>query len=278
MVEIIQCPEHDSVVVHAHDRPWCNSYNHLARATLSPDELYGPTPYDLNFCLPYDPKGLETDQIQFVPFIPRLHAVLFFEHALAFPEDFRFMHYSPPKTLTDVLEFFELQYRRNPANMAFAVVVKQTGAVGGIVALSDCDAVHLRATISMGFVYRTHRGTSGAALAAALLLRYCLNLPTDPVAPGLGLRRVTWFAHTDNVKSLMLARALGFRFESERRWYRTITRGKTGNERAIRDGDECELQGADDIFLAICFDDWEAGVKQAINGALATLRYEPRLK
>ncbi|KLO13219.1 hypothetical protein SCHPADRAFT_376968 [Schizopora paradoxa] len=258
------------------DLPWCNSYTNT-RPALPTDELYGPTPYDVNFCLPYDPKYLETDQVRLVPFIPRLHAQAFFQHAQSYPEDFRYMRYSPPKSLKEVLEFFELEYRRDPGKMAFVAVDKLTGAIGGIVTLADCDAVNLRAAISMGFAFRAYRGTFGAALSAALLLRYCLNLPSDPVAPGLGLRRVTWSSHTDNFKSLMLARALGFRLESERRWERTITPEKLGNDRPIRSDDGCERRGADDNVLVICFDEWEAGVKQIISGALATMRYEAKL-
>ncbi len=157
--QVMQSPERN---VTAHDHPWCNSYNHLAHATISADERYGPTPYDVNFCLPYNLKFLETDQIKLVPFIPRLHAEGFFLHALSYPEDFRLMHYSPPKSLSDVLEFFELKYRRNPGNMAFVVVDKQSGTAGGIVTLSSCDAVNLRASISMGIAYRTHTAGSTA--------------------------------------------------------------------------------------------------------------------
>ncbi len=90
-------------------------------------------------------------------------------------------------------------------------------------------------------------------------------------------RRVQWTNHSDNILSQKLSRWLGLRFESEQRWFRVVPRSKLGNERALRAGDPSELQGADVVFSALCFDDWEAGAKQAICSALGTTQYEARL-
>lgn len=259
---------------HAPDA-WCNSYEPV-RPTVLPDELYGPTPYDFNFCFPYLPQSLETDQIKIVPFIPRLHAELLFKHAISYPEDFRYMTFVPPKTLEDLLEYFELQYRRDPSRMAFVCVDKRTDAVGGMVTLVNCDAHHRTATFAMGIGFRGFRGTSGAALSAALLLRYLFNTPTD-TEPGLGLRRVQWSSHADNLASQKLARGLGLRFESEQRWFRVVPHSKLGNERATRKDDPSKFQGVDEVFYVMCFDDWESGTKQAIGSALGTTRYEAKL-
>lgn len=256
---------------------WCNSYKPVRTAIL-PAELYGPTPYDFNFCFPYLPHSLETDQIKVVPFVPRLHAEILFQHTISYPEDFRYMILTPPKTLEELLEYFEIHYRRDSSKMAFVCVDKKTESVGGMVALVDCDAQHRTAAFAMGMAFRGFRGTSGAAVSVALVLRYCMNLSTDAV-PGLGLRRVQWMSHRDNILSQKLARGLGMRFESEQRWFRIVPPSKPGNGRALalREGDPSELCGVDEIFFVMCFDDWEAGAKQALGSALGTKRYEAKL-
>ncbi len=255
---------------------WCNAYDANARPVVPASELYGPTPYDINFCFPYLPQTLDTDQIKLEPFIPRLHAGSFLRHASSFPEDFHFMRFTPPNTLEELLVYFELSFRRNPANMAFVIIDKATGRFGGFAALVNCDAEHRSADIAMGIAFRGYRGTSGSVLTASLLLRYCMNLPTDSV-PGLGLRRVIWTSHSSNPRSQGLARALGMRLEMEKRWSRVITPEKASNGRMLRSDDPCDGQGVDDLFFVMCFDDWEAGGKNAVGFALATMRYEAKL-
>ncbi|KLO11420.1 hypothetical protein SCHPADRAFT_929905 [Schizopora paradoxa] len=254
---------------------WCNSYEPV-RPTIFPDELYGPTPYDFNFCFPYLPQSLQTDQIKLIPFVPHLHAELLFQHTVSYPEDFRYMTFVPPNTLEELLEYFELQYRRDPSKMAFVSMDKKTGAVGGMVTLVNCDAHHRTAMFAMGIAFRGFRGRAGAALSSALLLRYLFNTPTDTV-PGLGLRRVHWTSHARNLTSHKLARGLGLKFESEQRWHRVVPNSKPGNARETRRDDPCKLEGVDEIFFVMCFEDWEAGVKQAIGGVLGTTRYEAKL-
>ncbi|KLO13243.1 hypothetical protein SCHPADRAFT_874454 [Schizopora paradoxa] len=255
---------------------WCNAYDPNAQPVIPKGQLYGPTPYDINFCFPYVPRALETDQIKLEPFIPRLHGVAFFQHATSFPEDFHFMRFTPPDTLEGLLTYVELTYRRNPANMLFVIIDKATGRFGGVAGLVNCDAEHRTADIAMGIAFRGYRGTSGSVLTASLLLRYCMNLPTDDV-PGLGLRRVTWTSHASNPRSQGLARALGMRMEMEKRWSRAISPEKVSNGRMLRSGDPCDSQGVDDLFFVMCFDDWEAGGQNTVAFALATVRYEAKL-
>ncbi len=254
----------------------CNSYN-PERPSILPEELYGPTPYDFNFCFPYLPQSLETDQIKVIPFVPRLHAELLFQHTISHPEDFRYMAFTAPKTVEELLEYFEIHYRRDPSKMAFVCVDKKADVVGGMVTLVDCDPHSKTATFAMGMAFRGFRGTSGASLSTALVLRYCLNTMSDAV-PGLGLRRVQWTNHSDNILSQKLSRWLGLRFESEQRWFRVVPRFEAG-KRTSAACRRTRLNYRGPMWCSpLCgFDDWEAGAKQAICSALGTTQYEARL-
>lgn len=255
---------------------WVNSEGIHASPILPRSELYGPTPYDINFYFPYLPRSLETAQIKLVPFIPRLHAEAFFQYITSHPNDVHLMRFMVPDSLEGFLGFYELNYRRNPANITFAALDRETGQIGGIISLENCDPTNRTASISFGMAFRAFRGTLAAPLTVALVLRYCLNLPTDAV-PGLGLRRVTWTCHSKNVKSQMLAQALGMRLEVEQRWARVYKETKGGNGHELREGDPCCDSGVDSLVFVVCFDDWESGTNNSVEDVLSLMRYEARL-
>jgi len=255
---------------------WINSEGVRAPPIVPPNELYGPTPYDINFHFPFRPQSLETQSISLVPFIPRLHAEAFFQYMVSHPDDALLMRFRVPDTIEELLEFFELHYRRNPANITFAALDRRTGQIGGIVSLENCDPINRTAAISFGLAFRRFRGTYGAPIAVALVLRYCLNLPTDAV-PGLGLRRVTWTCHSKNVKSQTLALTLGMQLEAEQRWVRVHKGTKEGNELELRKGDPCRDGGVDSLVFVVCFDDWESGTKKSVADMLGLMRFEAKL-
>jgi len=244
---------------------------------LPVNELYGPTPYDVNFCFPYLPEVLNAGSIRLAPFIPRLHAEAFFRHTVVHPEDFKYMRFPAPNTVEELLTWYELTFRRNPANMAYVILVvdKEGEHFGGIISLTGSDPERLTAEISMGIGFRKFRGKSGSAIATALLLRYCLTSPADS-PPGLGLRKVGWTAHSHNYPAQSLARAVGFRVESIQRWSRMALSGKKGNGKVLREGDPLGILGIDDFFYVMCWDDWEGDGRKCVEAALAR-RYETRL-
>ena len=47
---------------------------------LSESELYGPTPYDINFAYPLYEETLRSDGLKLVPFVPRVHAATYWAH------------------------------------------------------------------------------------------------------------------------------------------------------------------------------------------------------
>ncbi|KLO11161.1 hypothetical protein SCHPADRAFT_930104 [Schizopora paradoxa] len=252
---------------------WCNAYEPQPRIfeqTLPESELYGPHPYDVNFCFPYLPEALRNKSLALVPFIPRLHAEKLFEHARHHPEDFQYMRFPIPKTLEGMLAWFELTFRRNPFYMAYTALYADgigNWEVGGVIALIECSEETLTAEIGMGLTFQNFRGKSRALETVAMLMRYCLNVPTDQV-PGLGLRKVGWTAHANNRLPQVIPLALGSRLESMKRWNRVAHDGKVGNGKAPRKGDRIGLPGVDDLFFVMCWDDWEADGRRAAEAVL----------
>jgi len=242
---------------------WCNTCTSLSQAldhTQLPDALYGPDPYDINFYFPFLPAALHSDDmgVKLVPFVPRLHAETFFQHAVQHPEDFQYTRFPVPKILGDMLAFLESKTRRNPANMAFAILFRDNAGhwvSGGFIMLVSCNPETLSAEIATGILFDEFRGKSRAAGPIALILRYCFNTPTDEVA-GLGLRKVGWIAEANNYASQAVALNMGLRLESMRRWNRIVP-GKKGNGKTLRKGDPLGTPGTDDFFFTMCWDDWE---------------------
>ncbi|GAW01310.1 gnat family [Lentinula edodes] len=116
---------------------------------------------------------------------------------------------------------------------------------------------------------------------------------------GLGLRRVQWSANVHNHGSIGLARKMGFRVEGVRRWARVLDsdkgeggngeggagngeggagngeagagngEGGAGNGIKRRKGDPREeCPGRDTVGLAICWDEWEEGGRERVEGIL----------
>jgi RimJ/RimL family protein N-acetyltransferase len=104
--------------------------------------------------------------------------------------------------------------------------------------------------------------------AAGLLMHYALNLPSDPTFPGLGLRRVVWSCHAENEPSLRTAQRLGFRREGTLRWYRVGAEGRSGGM-PTRAGDPVPRNGRHDVFLSMCWDDWEEGGRAIVDEQMA---------
>ncbi|KAJ3898954.1 hypothetical protein F5879DRAFT_994246 [Lentinula edodes] len=142
--------------------------------------------------------------------------------------------------------------------------------------------------------------THVASHMIGLLMRYALDLPSSPPSPGpsptptspgvgdglggsgvggsggaggLGLRRVQWSANVHNHGSIGLARKMGFRVEGIRRWARVLDSDKgeagAGNGIKRRKGDPREeCPGRDTVGLAICWDEWEEGGRERVEGIL----------
>ena len=176
-------------------------------------------------------------------------------------------------------------HRPSKASAEMTTTTTATATVmAGVIALIKASPANLSAEIGWVIVFPAFQRTRVASKAIALLLRYCLELPSDSdsdsdsdsvsvnanantnnAAPasvrGLGLRRVQWLTHAENEASRRTALRVGFREEGTLRWERVIAPGKVGNGILVRDGDP--LGGArpstHSVVLSLCVDDWEDG-------------------
>jgi hypothetical protein len=71
--------------------------------------------------------------------------------------------------------------------------------------------------------------------AVGLLMKYALNLPSDPTFPGLGLRRVQWTCDSGNKPSLATAKRLEFQFEGTLRWLWILPEASSSGEQPRED-------------------------------------------
>ncbi|OCH84488.1 acyl-CoA N-acyltransferase [Obba rivulosa] len=237
-------------------------------------QLYGPEPYDINWAFPLDLNTLSTDEIFLTPFIPRLHAGAYWEQAGPHPEFFK--HYLILNaTLPAFLAFLETHVRKKPESIQFAILDRRRadgarpqlgGQLAGVLGLWDVSAADLSAEIAHVLVFPEWQGTGVGARAAALLARFCLQLPTAS-PPGLGLRRVQWVAHSDNKPSIGLARRLGMTHEAHLRWQKVLPEGLHG--RTPRAGDaRLSRDSRDSVILSVCCDEWEEGGREDMQALI----------
>jgi RimJ/RimL family protein N-acetyltransferase len=280
---------------------YINSYKPAVQD--EPRGYYGPDPYDINWTFPLHEGSLKSERMTLTPFIPSIHADELWRQIEADPAQQRWLPFDFA-TKDVLLATLETRLRRDPSAILFSIMTHETVARGrtatpwpdaagaerepkatgtmmtmaGTIALIKASPADLRAEIGWLFVFPAFQRTQVASSAAALLLRYCLELPsaanatadadadtdtldTAAAAPacGLGLRRVQWFTHAENEASRRTALRMGFREEGTLRWERVIAEGKVGNGLAIRDGDP--LGGArpslHSVVFSLCVDDWE---------------------
>lgn len=259
---------------------WCNSYASRApkpKAEGSSGDMFGPDPYDINFCFPVNLAALENERVALVPFIPKLHAEPYYKHLAANPDIYRYLPFAPPKSVEEVCEFFEDKFRRSPGCVAFALIDKTRpasehdvhspvgGCFAGTLGLIYTSAQNLMTEIALVIVFPEYRRSHVLSNASGLLIQYCLNLPTD-AKPGLGLRRVQWMANTRNERSIKAAERFGLKHEATLRWNWVLPEGKEGSE--PREGDPAGTPGRDSVILALCWDDWTSGAKEKLNAVM----------
>ena len=129
-----------------------------------------------------------------------------------------------------------------------------------MVGLLNTSAVDQVTEIGFVFILPEFQRTHVTTNAVGLLLHYCLELPSNAngkYGPGLGLRRVQWQTHGDNMASLRAAERIGFRREGLIRWQRILQEGKEGPSVPSERAALCGNPGRHSWMLAVCWDDWE---------------------
>ncbi|KAI0030307.1 hypothetical protein K488DRAFT_72281 [Vararia minispora EC-137] len=254
-----------------------NGYQAPAPRELVED--FGPEPYDINFCFPIDFSRLESERVKLVPFLPRLHAQIYLDQVLQHPELETWLPFNYTR-LAHVLHLVEVNFRQNSASVAFAVIDKGRpdpehpewgGSMAGVTGLIKASPENLSVEIGWVITFPAFQRTYVTSSANALLLRYCLATP-DEQNPGLGLRRVQWFANAKNVPSVNTALRLGFKMEGKLRWERIIPAkysSVAANGAPIRPGDpKPETLSRDSSLLSCCADDWANGGRELVQRIL----------
>jgi len=226
---------------------------------------------DLNFNFSV-PNAIETPRIKLVPFIPSIHADPFSRAAI---QDPNLENYLPiaPSTLEGVHEFCNTWMTNDPQNRLFAIIDKTTpcrsagndgdGALAGMIGVARCSSQNLSVEIAPAIVLPAFQGTHVGKHAVGALLRYWLDVPSQG---GMGFRRVVWATHPENGRSVGIAEKLGFKKEGILRWERVLPEGRLGKEVPPERGSG---RGWDTVFLSICCDDWEGGVRDKVQRLLA---------
>ncbi|KZV67514.1 hypothetical protein PENSPDRAFT_653996 [Peniophora sp. CONT] len=212
------------------------AFNGYAPAPLPEGEgLYGPDPYDYNFCIPVDFSRLENDRIALVPLIPRVHAPLWLEQANQDPTFEEWLTFRN-ETLEQLLQKLELA-RRNSSDIVLAIIDKgrpgqapivPDGSFAGIIGLTEHSTRHLSSEIAPVMVFKAFQRTYVTSSAVGLLLRYCLDVPAQG---GLGLRRVFWTSNPMNVASVNAAKRMGFKPSGNARYESLCQRMADGRTR-----------------------------------------------
>ncbi|KAH7884751.1 acyl-CoA N-acyltransferase [Phlebopus sp. FC_14] len=225
----------------------------------------------------YPPTDLESPLVKLIPFIPAIHAATFFENI---PDPQHFYRYYPFEGQEDpdeCLLFWDRFVRKDPNSVMFAIMDKSTGEGDGVLAgtigLLGYSPNNLSVEIGVLCVLPAFQRTHVASHAVGILLKYCFALPRvtpsgERDGPGLGMRRVHWYAHPDNEPSLRLAARMGLKREATLRWTWVLPAhkklGLTPREGDLRSG-----PGRHTAVMAITWEDWEEGGKAQVDSVMS---------
>jgi RimJ/RimL family protein N-acetyltransferase len=173
--------------------------------------------------------------------------------------------FGPFSTLSDFLTWLENRIRSDKGNVAFAVLDKTQSAdhqFAGTIGLLNTSPDHLHTEVAFVFTLPPFQRTHVTTHAIGLLLQWCFE--------ELKLRRVQWQANECNEKSWKAAMKMGFTKEGVSRWQMVLPVGKLHGGLLPREGDpKPDCPGRHSIMLAVCWDDWENGVKLKVQERMA---------
>jgi RimJ/RimL family protein N-acetyltransferase len=222
-------------------------------------------PYDINFASTL-PTTLETSRVKLIPFIPSQHAERFFESTQGH-DLFRQVPFSCT-TLEGLLGLVEWM-REGSSNVLLLIIDKTKvdptdhnlgGSMAGMIGLVHHSIQNLSTEIGPVVILPQFQRTHVCTNAVGIMMRYCLELPS---AGGLGFRRLQWSADVLNLASVKVAERMGFVREGILRWSWVLPEGKEGKK--SREGDPSSGLGRDSVLLAVCWDDWEGGVREHVD-------------
>jgi len=169
------------------------------------------------------------------------------------------------ETVADFMrEVYDKSIRSDPGECFYAVIDKthanggerSTGKYAGIIALSATSTTNTSTELGALIFPDFHR-THVASNAIGLLLLWTLDPPSRG---GLGLRRVEWKCHAENLASRRVAERMTFEFEGIARWQRVFPGGKVSlriDELERRSGTTGEKPGRHTAMYSIVWDEWD---------------------
>ncbi|BGO93100.1 hypothetical protein NBRC10512_003285 [Rhodotorula toruloides] len=264
-----------------------------------PEEEYhletSPDEYDLNSCYPVpEEAALRTDGVKLVPIIPSLHGRALYTLFSRHPQGYKYLPFDLPPTLAGFLTYLEAR-RREPGTLLFTVFdlglqfedgderEERSERVAGIVGILKSMPENRMTEIGHLHIPAPFQRTHVLTHSIALLLNWLLNPPpsahaslansTLPSTPGLGLRRVQWFADARNGPSIAAAQRLGFTIETTTmRWDRVLPPAKNGEalpesvKGEWRAEEEKRGGGRHSAVLGLGWDDWlEGGAREKVR-------------
>ena len=156
--------------------------------------------------MPVHEATLESERVKLTPFVPSLHAREYAEQSAAHPGLHRYFPLNL-SSLDTILTEVEQRVHQDPTWVLFAIIDKaRGGTLAGVIGLIHVSPVNLSAEVAWVLVFLAFQRTYVASNAIGLL-RYCLELPSNAQARGLGFQRVQWVTHTANGASRAGARA-----------------------------------------------------------------------
>ncbi|BGP21873.1 GNAT family acetyltransferase [Rhodotorula toruloides] len=278
--------------------PFLNAFQ--PPALLAEDEYHLKTPldrFDLNCCYPLPGEAaLRTDGVKLVPIIPSLHGRELYDLFSRHPEGYQYLPFGLPSTFAGFLTYLETR-RREPGTLLFTVYdlglqfedgdesEERAERIAGIVGILKSMLDNRMTEIGHLHIAAPFQRTHVLTHAVALLLNWLLNPPSSAHAslsnsaplstPGLGLRRVQWFADARNGPSISAAQRLGFKLETTiMRWDRVLPPFKDGEaipdcvKGAWRAEEEKRGGGRHSAVLGLGWDDWLEGGGRAKVTAL----------
>ncbi|KAF7312271.1 N-acetyltransferase domain-containing protein [Mycena indigotica] len=202
---------------------------------------------------PFTETALETSRVKLEVFSPAVHSEAFFSIVGAHHGLLRYfaIDFTP-----EILETF----LADPGTILFAIIDKtRQDSFAGIIGLLHTSFANLSTEIGPVVIFPDFQRTFVASNAIGLVMRYCLNLPSDG---GLGFRRVQWTANEENTASLRAAERMGMKVEGVMRWNWVLPPGREGKQ--VSNGRGAGL-GRHSVLLAVCWDDWENGGKELVD-------------
>jgi RimJ/RimL family protein N-acetyltransferase len=172
-------------------------------------------------------------------------------------------------TLEAFLEMVEIYMHTESDAILFTIIDKTKpdltngdlgGSLAGIIGLFHSSRLNLSAEIGPIVVTPPFQRTHVCSNAIGILMRYCFELPSSG---GLGFRRVQWTTDSENPASIKAAEKMRFVQEGTLRWTWVLPEGKEGKK--TREGDPRSGLGRNSVLLAVCWDDWEGGVRAHVD-------------